>query len=269
MKVNVKVDKFFKYLLKGKIYIGGHLYTCPFKTWWKARKYWKRPKFKFYIGRIGYKLTGYYDHDSSIKLSDGKLLYKKGDPIYDQVGVWYFASWNYLKWYKSKFRQKWFPLTIDSFDIGWKDKWNEPRYEMPGTFSIIWGNNIYNSWQICFRVEAPKIECYIPEEDKEFFKEHISVNHERPYSIDDYWETMLWFTEYCDCDFKKAFNSWQNGNWSTSYEDGVDENGKTKYVKFNLGPSWNPSFLTKRGLREMASAIKEKELERTKDEKDL
>ena len=23
---------------------------CPFRTWWKARKYFKKPKFKFYFG---------------------------------------------------------------------------------------------------------------------------------------------------------------------------------------------------------------------------
>ena len=40
---------------------------CPFATWWKARKHFKRPKFNFYFGPTckfnGHKVTEFGEYD--------------------------------------------------------------------------------------------------------------------------------------------------------------------------------------------------------------
>lgn len=61
----------------------------PFKTWWKARKYFKRPKLKVIIHRVR-KYNGYP-----------------------------YATWKHL----GKI------LDINVHDVWWKDKWNSPRHE--------------------------------------------------------------------------------------------------------------------------------------------
>lgn len=75
---NKKLEKWFN------IYIEN-----PFKTWWKVRKYFKRPKWECH-----FHLVKTY----------------KGYP---------YATWNWL----GKI------LDINIHDVWWKDKWNTPRHE--------------------------------------------------------------------------------------------------------------------------------------------
>ena len=262
MKLFNNIKWFFKYLTKGTLKIGNHFWTCPFKYWISSCLYWKPPRVEFYHGRIGNKITGVYDHDSDILKNDGQPLFKKGDPIITQCGVWPFATWKYLEWYMPKWCQKYFPLTVISRSIGWKDKFDEPRYERPGIFTIIWGTDINKAWQFAITVKAPIAEFHIPEEEKQKIMEldnrETLNSHE-----DDYWETMLWFVCYNEKNFENAYKTWPNGNWSTTVKVGEDENGEPVYASLNLGPSWNPNFFTKRGLKKMEK-VKQEELKNNK-----
>ena len=166
---------------------------CPFATWWKARKYFKRPKFKFYFGP----LHKYY----------GKVKSKFGTyDDYTTKGYWPMASTEYLKWHTSK----WFPIHIMSWDIGWKDKWDTPRYERPGYFIIFFGRNYRTCWQFSMVVKAPEVYCG---------NDCTRLDHE-----DNYWESMLWYLNYADSYNKlnkkqnlyKARQSMKRNHWSTT-----------------------------------------------------
>lgn len=143
---------------------------CPFATWWKARKYFKRPRFQFFCGR-----QAFYP----------------------------FASTNYIK----RSTVKWFPIYIGSQDIGWKDKWNEPRFETNGYFMICFGRNYETAWQIGFIVKAPKTFIY---------------DCNRLDIEDNYWESILWYLYYNEKyksktgrNLIKARNSFNN-HWITT-----------------------------------------------------
>lgn len=179
---------------------------CPFKTWWKARKYFRKPQFKFYFG-------------PTVK-NHGKKMSKWGEYIdYTQVGFWPMASTEYLKWKTPK----WFPIHIMSWDIGWKDKWNTPRYETPGYFVIYFGRNFHTCWQFSMVVKAPEVYCC---------NDCTRLDHE-----DNYWESMLWYLNYADFYNKlnkkqnlyKARQSMKRNHWSTT--DTIDiEDFKIKSV---------------------------------------
>lgn len=82
----------------------------PFKTWWKARKYFKLPKIRIHkIGKLFHKTvhTQYGDY-----VDDGLSYCPYG--CLDRLGS---------------------ILSIYSSDIIWKDKWNTPRHERS---PIIW-----------------------------------------------------------------------------------------------------------------------------------
>lgn len=83
------------------------------------------------------------------------------------------------------------PITIYSRGIFWKDKYNTPRYEdMPTIWIHLFGLDLI--W--CWRAPVPNNE------------------------LDDYWEQVLWFIYYSDCNIKKAEQTWP---WRTinSFED--------------------------------------------------
>lgn len=166
---------------------------CPFKTWWKARKYFRRPRFKFYFG-------------PTVK-NHGKKQSQWGEYIdYTQVGFWPMASTEYLKWHTPK----WFPIHIMSQDIGWKDKWHTPRYENPGYFAIFFGRNFHTCWQFSMVVKAPEVYC-----DNDCTR----IDQE-----ENYWESILWYLNYADCYNKlnkkqnlfKARQSMKRNHWSTT-----------------------------------------------------
>lgn len=198
------------------IRIGGyHKYLqCPFATWWKARKYFKRPKFKFYFGRMQKKewYTG-----------SNKFIIQPY--FYVDKGFRYFVSGDYLKWSMSK----WFPILVESRDICWKDKYDTPRYEHPGFFSIIIGRNLKTAWQFAIIVKAPDI--YFLNNGKTKDKIHAEA----------YWESMLWYNNYYKeyksdkPDLKKAFLS-ETGYLSTSKThtlEGFNINNHKSYTDFN------------------------------------
>ena len=141
---------------------------CPFATWWKARKYFKRPKFKFYFGPM-WKYRG-----------KKKTQFGEYEDYEYQGGYWPMASTEYLKWHTPK----WFPIHIMSWDVGWKDKWDTPRYERPGYFIIFFGRNYRTCWQFSMVVKSPETYCH---------NDCTRLDYD-----DNYWESILWYLHYAD-----------------------------------------------------------------------
>lgn len=155
LSLSIKIGKYYKVL------------QCPFGAWWKARKYFKRPKFKWYFGPTC----------KSYEIKDSKF----GEYVsHNQLGAWPFASTEFLKWHT----KKWFPIYITSWDIGWKDKYDTPRYETPGHFIIFFGRTYFKSWQFSLTVKAREAYCM------------NSCLY--PSSDENYWESMIWYLEYPD-----------------------------------------------------------------------
>lgn len=180
---------------------------CPFATWWKARKYFKKPKFKFYFGPM-------WKYKGKVKTEFGEY-----DDYEYKGGYWPAVSTEWLNWNLSdnkyiRFFQKLIPITIQSYDICWKDKYNTPRYERIGYFIIFFGRDYRKHWQFSMTVSAPEFfcnnDCTIKDHDE------------------NYWESILWYLHYANTynilnnkkDIVKARNSMMKQHWSSlnSYE---------------------------------------------------
>lgn len=176
---------------------------CPFATWWKARKYFKRPKFKFYFGPM-WKSKGEVNTDFG-NYDDYEYL----------GGYWPAVSTEWLNWSLSdnkyiRFFQKLIPITIQSSDICWKDKYDTPRYERVGYFIIFFGRSYRRHWQFSMTVSAPEFFCN---------NDCTIIDH-----AENYWESILWYLHYADRynslnhkkDIFKARNSMMQNHWSSS-----------------------------------------------------
>lgn len=205
IKNNVKMKFPIRYNSKSmtlSIEIGKHYwcFQCPFATWWKARKFFKRPKFNWFFGKTcknhGMKQTKFGEYEDI-----------------EQQGLWPFASTEFLKWNVSK----WFPISIYSWDICWKDKYNTPRYERPGYFVIFFGREYKSCWQLSFTVKAPAVFCN---------NDCTTLDYD-----DNYWESMLWYLHYADeynpdeqtRDIVKAHNSMRTNYWCSLTTNDIKE----------------------------------------------
>lgn len=165
---------------------------CPFATWWKARKYFKKPKFKFYFGPM-------WKYKGKVHTEFGEY-----DDYEYKGGYWPAASTEFLK----RYTPKWFPIHVSSWNIGWKDKYNTPRYEHLGHFIIFFGRDYHKHWQFSMTVTAPNFfcnnDCTVEDHDE------------------NYWESMLWYLHYADTyntlnnkrDIVKARDSMSKYHWS-------------------------------------------------------
>lgn len=182
-----------------EIHIGSYdkYLQCPFMTWWRARKYFKRPRIEFFFGPM-------WKNRGKRNTQWGEI-----DDYEYRGGYWPAASTEFLRWNRPKW-SRWIPIHIFSDDICWKDKWNTPRFERPGYFMIIFGNNYHTHWQLSFLFKAPKFFCGND-------CTHISND-------DCYWESMLWYLYYGEDynkendnkkDLIKARDTMQ-GNWVTT-----------------------------------------------------
>lgn len=90
------------------------------------------------------------------------------------------------------------PIVIHKNDLGWKDKYDSPRFEWSPSFMIF-----FFSWQFCI-----------------FWKSPDGDN-------DSYWEQFLWYSQYSDKDIKKAKETW---GWTSKGVSTWNEN----YLKETL-----------------------------------
>ena len=227
---------FFKRLYHGKFWIPklGIYWECPFGTWWRVRRYFKRPRFRFYCGPFGYRQVGVHEEDSKLTISDNdgnsRPLYRKGDPIMGQFGVIYFVSTEFLKWDKKPWQLKYFPLTVCSNDVEWKERHDDVVFERPGIFSLIWGTDLNKARQFCFVVKPPKSD---------------NIPGGPDFAEDLYWPMVIWTSVNCGGDLRESIRTWP-------YGDVIVNNSKA-------GHSWFEGYLTKNGMK-----IYEEELKKIK-----
>jgi hypothetical protein len=87
------------------------------------------------------------------------------------------------------------PIKIHKYNLGWKDKFDSPRFEWAPSFQI-W----FFKWQFCMWWIAP---------DKD---------------NDSYYEQVLWYLKYSQKDIVKAINTWDWTNekglstWKKEYQ---------------------------------------------------
>lgn len=96
-------------------------------------------------------------------------------------------------------------LTVEGFDIGWKDKRGTPRFETnPHIYIVLF------QW-LCINIVWS------------FYYEFGTPRGER-YDVDQYWEQYLWCENYCNGDLEKGRETWQ---WESDGVSTWDE----KYIK--------------------------------------
>lgn len=103
------------------------------------------------------------------------------DKIFKLFGNYY---WIQIGW----------PIKIARNTLGWKDKWDKPRFEWPPLFAIY-----FFKWQ--------------------FIKWWITDNS----NTDLYYEMILWYLFYADKDIVKAKETWDWVNYDTKISTWNDE----------------------------------------------
>lgn len=92
------------------------------------------------------------------------------------------------------------PIKVHRSTLGWKDKFESPRYEWSPAFLFY-----FFKWQFCIFYTAPKIQG-------------------QEGCQDNYWEMILWHLYYCDKDIQKSQKEWswvnldtKESTWNTKY----------------------------------------------------
>lgn len=142
----------------------------------------KLPVKKYYIGKIRYGCPYFnpWNFNGTI------LTIHKERPKYLRC--------KYFKLFGYEISYGW-PISIVRYGLGWKDKFNSPRFEWSPSFQIY-----FLSWQFCIWWTAP-------------------VENE-----DGYWEMILWYLKYSDKNIKKAEETWgwvdcdtKKSTWNNKY----------------------------------------------------
>jgi hypothetical protein len=128
----------------------------------------KLPVRKYYLGKIEHGTPYFYPWNFNRTI----LTIRNERPK--------FLRCNYFKLFNKEISYGW-PIKIVKYDLGWKDKWESPRFEWCPSFQI-W----FFKWQFCMWWVAPG-------EDK---------NNDR------YWEQVLWYLNYSDRDINKTEKTW-------------------------------------------------------------
>ena len=123
-----------------------------------------------------------YTSDSNYRFSNLPMVRKSYNKIFKIFNIYWYIEIGY-------------PIKIYWNELGWKDKWNSPRYEWSPAFYIF-----FFKWQFCIWWESP-----IKYSDK-------------------YYEQILWYLYYVDKDIVKAKETWpwQDGitkisTWNDKY----------------------------------------------------
>lgn len=159
----------------------------------KVFKVFKEPKYKMYLGKEYYGVP--YTNPYNYNSTIIKV-YKK-DKLYQRNNTFKLFGFNVSYGY---------PIAYRKLTLGWKDKYGTPRFEWNAGFYLF-----FFGLQFVIFLEG----C-----DSSFYS-------------DDYWEQILWFSNYCDYDIDKAKSTWSWG----SYKD-YDSSDKKSFVS-----SWSDEYL--------------------------
>lgn len=133
----------------------------------EIRGVFKQPKKRYYFGKTHYGSP--YFHPWNYNSSIIKIY--KNPPKY--ISNKHFKLFGYTIEFGS-------PVWFRNVELGWKDKFNSPRYEWGPSFVLY-----FFGLQFCIFWESPG--------DK---------------TNDEYWEQILWWLYYSDKDVKKAKETW-------------------------------------------------------------
>lgn len=148
----------------------------------------KPPKKRYYIGKLKYGNPYFYPWNFNYQI----LTIRKEKPKY--LRCKHFNVFGYSISYG-------YPIYVTCNGLGWKDKFNSPRFEWSPTFQIY-----FFKWQFCIFWNAP------------------DGNNDR------YYEMVLWYLYYCD---KNIIKSEKNWGW-TDYKTGESTWNKSNYLLYSL-----------------------------------
>jgi hypothetical protein len=162
-------------------------------------EFFKRPKYSFYFGNVIHGTPYFYPRNwvsTIISISVSKKTFNgKLDNFKQFSRAW--KIWRFKLLGRVIAIQLGTPIILSRLSLGWKDKYNTPRFE----------------W-------SPAFQIY-------FFGLEFSIFLTNPVDedLDSYWEHVLWVMKYSDGDIDKAKETWE---WK-------DNNGKStwdnKYLK--------------------------------------
>jgi hypothetical protein len=142
----------------------------------------KPPKKSYYLGRLLYGTPYFYPWNFNSTI----LTIRKEHPR--------FLRCKHFKLFGYDVSYGW-PIMIHRNGLGWKDKWNSPRFEWSPAFYIF-----FFKWQFVIHWNAP---------DK---------------NNDLYYEMILWWKNYCNKDIVKAEKTWgwqdcntKKSTWNINY----------------------------------------------------
>ena len=126
----------------------------------------------------------------------------KPDHLYSNYPMVRRASNKVFKLFSNDYYITWgLPMYMGFVELGWKDKYDSPRFEWPPQFHIL-----FFGLQFCIWWVAPKLKD----------GERIS------YSL--YYEMVLWYLKYSDKDVDKARETWgwidgdtRESTWNDNY----------------------------------------------------
>jgi hypothetical protein len=141
-------------------------------------------KRKIYLGKIKYYTPYFYPtnfSDTIIKIRKLELLPQEGIekkfknlPMVRRSKDWILKVFNTWFWV-----QIGYPISIRKMELGWKSKYDTPRFEYAPLFMIF-----FLKWQFVISYNVPSGKTSI------------------------YWEMYLWWKYYSDEDIEKAKNTW-------------------------------------------------------------
>lgn len=160
----------------------------------KIKGVFVQPIKKYYLGKIAYGTPYFYPINFNSTILAIRKLELKPKEAYDE----YVKNYPHLKnSSQAKFRnipmgrrskdkiikifdnyyfiEIGYPISINKINLGWKDKWETPRFEYVPSFQIY-----FFKWQFCIFWKAPD-----GDDDK-------------------YYEMILWYLYYSDKDLRKA-----------------------------------------------------------------
>lgn len=139
-----------------------------FKELNQVKNVFKLPKKRYYLGKLAFGTPYFYPWNYNRQI----LTIRKQRPQ--------FLRCKYFKLFGYEISYGW-PISVTWYGLGWKDKYETPRYEWQPSFQIY-----FFKWQFCIFWNAP-------DDDNDL-----------------YYEMILWYLYYSKKDIKKAEETW---NW--------------------------------------------------------
>lgn len=110
-----------------------------------------------------------YPYSKNYKYLNLPMVRRSYDKIVKLFGVDYYITWGW-------------PFSVVKLHLGWKDKYDTPRFEWVPAFMIF-----FFKWQFCIHYVSP------------YKDDHLT---------DIYYEMIVWYLKYSDKDLGKAKESW-------------------------------------------------------------